>query len=405
MPTPNPWYSEGGALWNGTDEEPDFTNGTSTDHNYGDVNTLDPNAGGQQSSADDPDPDPVKDTDPINTRDKDKNLPPDKPDPDVDPVTDIDDPATATQEPPDTQPDTTNTEGNEFIEDGMDYDVPEATDVDTPTGSGTADVEQTMWDVTPEQTVAGQFEELYDRDSPIFELARQRAIRQHLGSGGQNSAMAAGFGEVAAMDKAFQMAQQDAATYARSAEFNAAMANQYSLAEQRFIHNALLSDQAFEQAKSLQTQRIAAQLESIVLDYKGRSLLMDKELDQWFMKASKEFEYEMGKLAFQLDGEKQMLNIQALSNFWVNGFNSVMTIAGNPNLTPEQSRAAMAEGMAWFASQRDAFTAFMNGLTGQTGTPDFQNYNWQTGSTESIQMDENGYPNWGDWGNYGGVEP
>jgi hypothetical protein len=300
----------------------------------------------------------------------------------------------------------TETEEGNTIPDGMDYEVPEASDAFVPEGSGTADVEQTTWDVTDEQTVAGQFEDLYDRDSPIFEQARQRAIRQHLASGGQNSAMAAGFGEAAAMDKVFQIAQADAATYARSAEFNAAMANQYSLAEQRFIQNALLSEQAFQQAKSLQTQRIAAQLESIVLDYKGRSALMDKELDIWQKQAAKQFEYDMSKLSFQLEGEKQMINMQALANFYSNGFASVMQIAGNPNLSAKQSKAAMEEGMAWFNTQLNAFRAILYGNTTQTSTgQDFLNYNWATGENEgTVPTDGSGYPNWGDWNNYpGGV--
>ena len=279
----------------------------------------------------------------------------------------------------------------------MDYTVPQAGNAPVPTRSGTADVEQTMWDVTPEQTVAGQFEDLYDRDSPIFERARQRAIRQHLASGGQNSAMAAGFGEVAAMDKVFEIAKQDAMTYARSAEFNAAMANQYSLAEQRFIHNALLSEQNFQQAKILQTQRIQAQFESIILDYKGRSALMDKELDNWFAQAAKQFEYDMGKLDFQLNGEKQMLKMQALANFYTEGMRAVLEIAGNPNLKAKQSKAAMEQGRMWFMSQLDAFRDILNGNVNQStsteGNP--SNWDWFKANYPGLPVDENGYPDWG----------
>ena len=100
------------------------------------------------------------------------------------------------------------------------------------TDSGTGiEAAPTEWDVTREQTVAGQMEDIYDRDSPFFDQARERATRAHLAGGGQNSLMAAQAGEMAAMDQAFKIAFADASTYARSAEFNAAMKNQFGLAE------------------------------------------------------------------------------------------------------------------------------------------------------------------------------
>lgn len=409
-----------GTLWNGKGKNFDdvkFTNGTSTQHNYGgETNVLDPNW--PQAVGTDPDdgggtlpvePEPTDpgdgpiippDVSPTDPGDGGGEPPPEDDEPPVPPAPPPSDASPYPTPDYDTPAPGTTNEDKDFLS-GLDYDVPEAEDAWVPEGSGTADVEQTLWNVTPEQTVAGQFEDLYDRDSPIFELARQRAIRQHLGSGGQNSAMAAGFGEVAAMDKAFQMAQQDAQTYARSAEFNAAMANQYSLAEQRFIHNALLSEQAFQQAKSLQTQRIHAQLESIVLDYKGRSALMDQELDNWFRQSAKQFEYDMSKLSFQLEGEKQMINMQALANFYSNGFSSVMQIASNPNLTPKQSKAAIEEGMAWFNTQLSNFRNILFGNAGATSSGGYMP-NWYTGGGSSVPTDPGGYPNWGD---YGGTQP
>jgi len=282
----------------------------------------------------------------------------------------------------------------------MDYEVP---GVDTESAapvldSGTADPTMTPWDVTEEQTVAGQLDKLYDRDSPFFENARQKAIRSHLAGGGQNSAMAAGFGELAAMDTAFKVAFEDARTYARSAEFNAAMANQYSLAEQRFIHNAMLSDQAFKQAAALQTQRVDAQLQSIVMDYKGRGMLMDKEMDQYFLKAKQDYAYQLGVIGAQTDATVRVNAMQAMTNFYINGFASVMDAANNPNLTPEQSAAAMQEGMAWFRQQWDYFSQFQLGLANATSSDqqDFLSYNWMqpNANNQSIPTDSNGYPDW-----------
>lgn len=392
-----------GTLWNGKGKDfsdVKFTNGTSTQHNYGgETNVLDPNWPDNTTQAAQEPPDHSIPPQPPPEDPGDGPVTP----PEVTPPTDPGDGGTEPPtEPPDTGagvPDYSDEAGDIGGDGDMSYNVPGTPDLEVPDSGTGIPVEQTLWEVTPEQTVAGQLEELYNRDSPFFENARQRAIRQHLASGGQNSAMAAGFGELAAMDTAFKVAFEDARTYARSAEFNAAMANQFSLAEQRFMHNAALSDQAYDQARALQTQRVEAQLESIVLDYKGRSMLMDKELDQWFLKAKQEFAYQMATLDKQADLQMRVNNMQALTSFWVNGFNSVMQIAGNPNLTAEQSRAAMEEGMIWFQRQREAFQSWLNG-TSLAGTPnDAQSWasytnDWTSGS----------YPQWGYWPQ-GGTQP
>lgn len=359
-----------GTMWNGKDgefEDVSFLNGASTEsQNSGGSSSLDPNfnqdsGSTTQKTGEDSKIGPVEDGGVIDAgASEDKSVP------------DYSGEADAIQG-----------DGN------MDYTVPGTPDLTPPVSSGTAEPTQTNWDVTKEQTVQGQLEDLYNRDSPFFEQARQRAIRQHLSAGGQNSAMAAGFGELAAMDQAFKVAFQDAQTYARSAEFNASMANQFSLAEQRFIQNAILSDQAYDQAAALQTQRVEAQMESIVLDYKGRNQLMDKELDQWFLKAKQEFAYNMETLSKQADLQMRVNNMQALTNFWVAGFQSVMEVANNPNLTPEQSRAAMEQGMIWWEKQREAFTTWLNGASIAMGGKDFLATGWAGGSS--------GYPNWADF--------
>jgi hypothetical protein len=251
----------------------------------------------------------------------------------------------------------------------MNATVPVAPPVPFSTSSGTADPTMTPWEVTREQTVAGQLEDLYDRDSPFFEQARQRAIRQSLSGGGQNSAMAGAFGELAAMDTAFKVGFADAATYARSAEFNAAMKNQFSLAEQQFIHNAILSDQSFRQAASLQTQRIAGQFEAIKLDYQGQSAIMDKQLDHWFSQAAQTYEYNLGQMYAQaglMEGQAgrdfsrtMVLNgMTAMTNFYSNIMGQVMSQANQPGMTPEQSAAAMREGMAWANQQFGLMQSF-----------------------------------------------
>lgn len=241
-------------------------------------------------------------------------------------------------------------------------------------------------------TVQKQLEELYNRDSPFFETARQNAIRRHLAGGGQNSAMAAAAGEGAAMETAFKVAFADAQTYAA-----------FSQAEQKFIHNALLSDQAYNQARELQTQRIEAQFEAIRLDFKGKSALMDKELDVWLQKAKQEHQYALDMLwenekAFEgreQRGFQRKMTLEgmlAMSQFYTEGINSVFAATANLK-NPTQQAQSLRSGFSLLSNQFDLLQSFWGqwGAGGPTG-----DYDW-LGMTST----DNGMA-WWDWSNTGG---
>lgn len=118
----------------------------------------------------------------------------------------------------------------------------------------------TLWNVTGEELVENRMADLFDSGSPVLQAWQEATRRMHARYGGQNSLMAnqaafAGLAEIA-----FQIASTDAATIARSREFNAAMANQYGLAAQTFRHNAMLSEQNFRQAQIIQREALNAEL-------------------------------------------------------------------------------------------------------------------------------------------------
>jgi hypothetical protein len=123
----------------------------------------------------------------------------------------------------------------------------------------------TTWDVTPEQTVQGQMKQLTTdlQTNPVYQSLASAVKRASAAAGGGNSLMA----ETAAYDKviglAFNVASADAATFAKSAEFNATMKNQFSLATQQFMHTALLSDQNYKQSQVLQSEQIKGNLDSV----------------------------------------------------------------------------------------------------------------------------------------------
>jgi hypothetical protein len=129
-----------------------------------------------------------------------------------------------------------------------------------------ADIQKsTDWDVTKEQTVQGQMETLTKdlANNPVYQSIADAMRRSAAAAGGGNSLMA----ESAAYDKviglAFNIATSDAATYAKSAEFNASMKNQFSLANNNFVYQALLSDQNYAQSQVLQSEQIKGNIDSV----------------------------------------------------------------------------------------------------------------------------------------------
>jgi hypothetical protein len=214
--------------------------------------------------------------------------------------------------------------------------------------SGTGiEAEQTDWEVTDEQTVMGQLEKNYDRGSPFFEQAAEKAKRGHQAGGGQNSLMAEQAGINAAMDQAFKASFEDAKTFARSAEFNAAMKNQFGLAEQRFMHNATLSDQNFQHSKVLMQQQIQGQFD-----------LMDKSYIQTLDTMWEAAEIHEGQEQRGYARTMALNGATSMSSFMSNGFGAVMDAANQPGFTPEQSAAAFKSGMNALVEQMAVMRSF-----------------------------------------------
>lgn len=130
----------------------------------------------------------------------------------------------------------------------------------------------TNWDVTPDQTVQGQMDKLTQNIStdPTYQALAATLERKNAASGGSNSLMAesAAYNQVVGL--AFNIASADAATYAKSAEFNASMADQFGLAAQQFKNTALLSDQNYKQSQVLQAEQIQGNLTSVNLQIAGQ---------------------------------------------------------------------------------------------------------------------------------------
>jgi hypothetical protein len=87
----------------------------------------------------------------------------------------------------------------------------------------------TQWNVTDDQTVAGQVRNLINENNPLQQQAATRAKQQMNQNGMLNSSMAIQAGQAAMYDAALPIAQADAATYGRSAAYNADEQNQFAV--------------------------------------------------------------------------------------------------------------------------------------------------------------------------------
>jgi len=196
----------------------------------------------------------------------------------------------------------------------------------------------TEWEVTEDQTVAGQLENNLSKDSPLFEVLQESAQTNAARRGLKNSLMALTAGELATVSKAFEISSQDAATFARSAEFNAITANQFSQAEQAFMHSAMLSEQNFRQASRLQQEQIQGAIDQISAEIRGRSRLAEQQQDHWLQQSgvmhaqnleSMELNHvlDVERLGVVQDYNLESMAFQTESQMALAGFNSDLQAA------------------------------------------------------------------------------
>lgn len=86
------------------------------------------------------------------------------------------------------------------------------------------------WNVTEDQTVAGQVKGLIAANSPLQQQAETRALQKVNERGLLNSSLAVGAGQAALYDAALPIATADAASYGRAAGYNADTTNKFSAA-------------------------------------------------------------------------------------------------------------------------------------------------------------------------------
>lgn len=114
----------------------------------------------------------------------------------------------------------------------------------------------TAWNVTGEQTVAGQIKKILDENSPIIQQARAMGLAGANDRGLLNSSIGESAGLDAAYKAAVPIATSDAGTFARAAGYNADESNQFA------VHNMDAQNDAAKTNLSAQTQMAIASLQA-----------------------------------------------------------------------------------------------------------------------------------------------
>jgi len=145
----------------------------------------------------------------------------------------------------------------------------------------------TAWNVTDDQTVAGQVNKLTAQNSPLMEIARTNAKQAANERGLVNSAMAVSAGEKAAYDSVLPIATQDAATYSKAAGYTVDQTNQKNLQDANLTNAAAqfnaksLNDATLQQINNenqrlIQTNSTAASLMNQATGVLNNILMNDK---------------------------------------------------------------------------------------------------------------------------------
>jgi len=156
-----------------------------------------------------------------------------------------------------------------------------------------------QWGVTAPQTVQSQANAIASADGTLMQQARGRAMQQMNERGLVNSTLAIQAGQDAVLDRAIQIAQQDAATNAEAAKFNAGQSNAWTLAQQELAEKA-----------SQFTRELAAKYDLAKFDLESRQSLAATEREyQQQLATDKAFQdqYQMYVDAlFKIDSDPEL---------------------------------------------------------------------------------------------------
>ena len=242
----------------------------------------------------------------------------------------------------------------------------------------------TNWNVTPNQTLSGQYAQLMQTGNPAIQAAEQQVIQANALHGGNNDLMAQTAATMQGSQLALQIGAQDAATYANAAQYNASAANAYASQLNQFTANAALSLQNFQQGVAMlnaqtnqQFQLMAAQINAgayttsmnlnaslaqTQMSMNATMQTMDKQFTQ-----NLELMQAQGSVASQQAYQQYGMNVRlgylsSISQQQASLMQTIGMIQNNPNITSTQAQGAVQNAINefnTFVTQMGAYASAM----------------------------------------------
>ena len=262
----------------------------------------------------------------------------------------------------------------------------------------------TNWNVTPSQTVAGQYTQLMSGANPAIQAAEAATTRAYAAHGGSNDLMAQNAAAMQGSQLALQIASQDAQTNAAAGQYNANVANQFATNLNSFVQNSMLSTQNFQQGISMlsaqtnqQLQLMSAQLNSNAIQA-GININSFAQQTQIGLNATlQQMNAQYGMTLGQMGYGAAISSAQAWQQYGMNVrlnylgnvaqqqaalMNTIATIQTNPNITSSQAASAMQSAINEFnafMTQYSAYSAAMmpsSATAAPNGTYNNSNYEY-----------------------------
>jgi hypothetical protein len=196
------------------------------------------------------------------------------------------------------------------------------------TGTGIINSAITPWNVTKDQTVAGNIESLLAQDSPLMQQARTRANQQMASRGLINSSLAASAADSAMYDVANTIAQTDAATKAKASGYNVDQLNQQVTLDKQ------LANQMSQAQLSADTSRYST-------DVNAATQKLNNESAQLIARLNNEQQTTLQRM--QNENQRLLQTNQQAAQAYNNSMQYIDVINRDPNLDADAKTRAQAQ--------------------------------------------------------------
>lgn len=263
----------------------------------------------------------------------------------------------------------------------------------------------TAWNVTPNQTVAGQYASLMGEGggaiSPAVQAAEQAVLRSNAAHGGANDLMAQTAATQAGSNVALTVAQQDAQVNAAAGQYNATQANSFATQMNTLVDNAQLSRQNFDQALGTLNAQTSQQLQLLTANINANAAETSTSLKAAIDQAQVSLNSTLAQMgqSYNYSTAEQLnaagiQNSQAWTNYgmqvrlnYLSGVSTQMNalqqeianISANPNITSAQAQGAMTDAVNEYntlVAQMGSYSSAMMPVGGTGATYNSPSYNY-----------------------------